>query len=135
MKTLVLLLISLTTLHKTYAQQQPETGSSIRTDYLAKSRTNRTAGFIFLGGGAAMTVGGIIGTENSESLDFGPATVALVGIGAMLASIPFFIIASSQSAKAARLSGGIKLEKKINLVTGTKNFANYPALVFRFSLP
>ncbi|MFM7838746.1 MAG: hypothetical protein ACKO6K_04205, partial [Chitinophagaceae bacterium] len=134
MKTILLLFISLVTGHTLLAQQQPEMRSSPQTDYLAKSRTSRTVGFVFLGGGAALTTGGIIASNNSDT-DFSGVATAVVGIGCMLASVPFFVIASYQSSKAARLSGGIKMEKNSMPINSTQLYAAYPAVALQFLLP
>jgi hypothetical protein len=68
-----------------------------RNYYLQKSRNNNTIGWILLGGGTAMIVGGAISNpprESSPSLSDAFAfnandIIILVGIGVDLISIPF----------------------------------------------
>lgn len=83
--------------------------------YFKKSKNQYTAGWVFLGGGVAMTTIGIIlgsnhtsnyGTLGSPNFDIVPASAVLgiAGIGAALVSIPFFISSSKNARKAATIS-------------------------------
>ncbi len=83
--------------------------------YLQKSKNQYTAGWVFLGGGAAMVTIGIIlaskhttsyGTLSSPNIDIFPtsAVLATAGIGAIFCSIPFFISSSKNARKAATIS-------------------------------
>lgn len=80
--------------------------------YLQKSRNQRTAGWIMLGGGVAMTIaGGVIFSNNfelfsSKNDDKAAAggIMMLAGIGCSLGSIPLFISAAHNARKAADIS-------------------------------
>lgn len=113
---------------------QPKT----REDYLQSSRQNRIAGFIFLGGGAALLTAGFISSNNStadsdELFDTGSLATGLIGIGAMLGSVPFFVISANHSAKAARMQAGIKWERGVRQPLDGKTYA-YPALTVQYRI-
>ncbi|MEP6261661.1 MAG: hypothetical protein ABJ092_08795 [Gillisia sp.] len=75
--------------------------------YLQKSKSQENAGWVLLGAGAAMGIGGIIIVNQGDifSADFeAGAILVLGGAASALASIPFFISSGSNSRKAARLS-------------------------------
>lgn len=68
-----------------------------KSDYLLKSKNQKTVAWVLLGGGTALFVAGVlIGSDTDEGEWFGDnlekgAIVAAVGAGALLGSIPFFI--------------------------------------------
>jgi hypothetical protein len=78
--------------------------------YLQKSKNQKTAAWVMLGGGVACSIVGIIGfsanynlfEDNSATDTYG--IVTLVGIGFALGSIPFFVSSSHNAKKAAMLS-------------------------------
>ena len=85
--------------------------------YLAKSKNQKTIGWILAAGGAGLIIAGIAvgesddGNNDPNELDFGPnfdAGLWLVGGGIVsgLASIPFFISAGKNAQKAASISFG-----------------------------
>ena len=108
-KTSVLFLLVLITMQP-YCQAdtiaQPE---SIKTDYLQKSKTQKTIAWIMLTAGTAMLAGGIITGRNSvddasidEAFDGGALIVG--GLVVDLASIPLFIAASNNKKKGLSLT-------------------------------
>lgn len=101
--------------------------SANKAMYLQKSRNQRTAGWILLGGGALMAVsGGVLFSNNFELFssknDDKAATggvLFLTGLGCSLGSIPFFISAAHNANKAATVSFNrqpIVLPQQNNLV-------------------
>ena len=85
------------------------------TQWLNKSKNQRTTGYVLAGGGAALIISGIIvgnGDDNNNDpneLDFGPnfdVGIWLLGGGLVsgLASIPFFIGSTNNARKAATIS-------------------------------
>ena len=85
--------------------------------YLAKSKNQKTIGWILAAGGAGLIIAGIAvgesddGNNDPNELDFGPnfdVGLWLVGGGIVsgLASIPFFISAGKNAQKAASISFG-----------------------------
>lgn len=114
---------------KTYAAQD-------KTAYLEKSRNNKTLGWVLLGAGTAMTIGGAIGVNDNGVLSSSSDSYYVLttfGVLSMLGSIPAFIISSNQANKAAGLSIQLKKESKIN-IHSTHLASNYfPAVGIKYS--
>ncbi len=79
--------------------------------YLQKSKNQKTAAWVMLGGGVALTIVGTVGfTANSDLIFIDNSTadayafVALVGAGLSLGSIPLFIASGRNHRKAATFS-------------------------------
>jgi hypothetical protein len=78
--------------------------------YWEKSKNQKTAAWVMLGGGVAISIVGIIGVnanyslfeENSAADTY--AVVTLIGTGLALGSIPLFIASGRNARKAANLS-------------------------------
>jgi hypothetical protein len=85
-----------------------------KQDYLEKSRRQKTAGFIMLGGGVVMATSGIVlfsenfvlfGASEAEDRALGVgAAMFVVGGLAAIGSIPVFISSSMNAKRAAQLS-------------------------------
>jgi hypothetical protein len=112
MKKIIVTLILLTVVFSTFGQrlalqQQP------KEFYLEKSKKQKTAGFILLGVGTAMVIGGAAAfnsswdSESNSSTDF-YGFVMLAGVVADITSIPLFISAGINKRKAATLSVGLQ---------------------------
>lgn len=108
MKKTFIFLILLFFIIKGFSQTTPSTPFS-KEDYLEKSKTQKTTGWIFLSAGIAMTAVGVIGFNNTyddwndNSTDAYGALI-LTGPLVALGSIPFFITSGSNARKAATLS-------------------------------
>ncbi|HEX7846979.1 MAG TPA: hypothetical protein VF476_14355 [Chitinophagaceae bacterium] len=109
---LLLLLIAISIVTPLFGQ---DSIPSAKTDYLKKSRNQRTAGKVLLiGGGALLTVGFALalddlgGLFNSADKDNSKAASILIYTGgaAMLASIPLFLSGAKNSRKAMGISLG-----------------------------
>jgi uncharacterized membrane protein len=108
MKKILTLVILLLFMVKGFGQTTPSTPFS-KEDYLQKSKTQQTTGWIFLSVGITMTAVGVIGFNNTyddwndNSTD---AYGALILTGPLIAlgSIPFFVSSGSNARKAATLS-------------------------------
>ncbi len=79
----------------------------LQYDYIRKYKTYKTAGWVLLGSGIGMIVGGGVVFANYAQQGFNgvaPVTAEnlffIVGPSAALASIPFFILAKSNKRKA-----------------------------------
>lgn len=80
-----------------------------KEDYLQKSRNQRTAGWIMLGGGVVLGAVGAATFNNSDFLnnDSGSNTggwLFVIGGATALGSIPFFISSAHNARKAATIS-------------------------------
>ena len=79
--------------------------SSMKTDYLQKSKTQKTIAWVLLGSGTVLIGAGVIVTVNGEanlSFDDAESGAALIVAGAVadIASIPFFILGAKNKRKA-----------------------------------
>ena len=82
-------------------------------DYLAKSRHQKTAAWILLGGGVGLTALGI-GISQANTVDYAlgnssnhntaGSVLAVAGVASLLGSIPLFISASHNKHKAAAVT-------------------------------
>jgi hypothetical protein len=84
--------------------------STLKAEYLKKSKNQKTAGWgMLVGGGALTIVGGILVYENFDlwnenaTADVGEV-LFVVGVFSALGSIPFFISSSHNAKKAASIS-------------------------------
>jgi len=105
MKKLLLIVVIAMISFAGYSQTEKQDFS--KDYYLEKSKRQGTAGWVLLGAGTAMGIGGIIIMDQGDifSADFeAGAVLVLVGAASGLASIPFFISSGRNSRKAARLS-------------------------------
>ena len=80
---------------------------SLHDSYIEKYKTNKTVGWVFLGSGIGMIIGGgVVFAAYAVQGYNGPAPVTeealflIIGPSAALASIPFFILAKRNKTKA-----------------------------------
>ncbi len=114
-----------------FSQETNAKQSLTKQDYLAKSKRQKTAGWIMLGGGAAL-VGVGIAIGSSEELSFDDAGTAAVlggvGILSMIGSIPVFLAAGKNKRRANRMSGLIRMESSEIARGGSLHKIHYPAV-------
>jgi hypothetical protein len=127
--------------------QQADSLQSIKTDYLRKSKNQKTAAWVLLGGGIALTVTGMIIYSNAYTTavendpwyfgtDANPtgAVMATVGILSSLGSIPLFIASGKNKKRGMAISTGFKMERA-SVVQGTiMAKKSYPALSLKIGL-
>lgn len=112
--------------------------------YLQKSHKMKTMGFIMLGAGAGLTIGGIImynDAMNSQEWEEGIFNVTgsyvaiITGSALVVTSIPILIVAGNYKKKAMQLSTSLKLEpyKQLNQASLATNWV--PSLSLTLSLP
>jgi hypothetical protein len=106
---------------------------NLRDEYLQKSRNQKTAAWILLGGGALATTAGMINFSNefdiwSSNSGAGGAIVATIGVGAMVGSIPLFMASSRNRNKAMMMNAGIKIENGAILQQQGLTRVNFPAV-------
>ena len=118
-----------------------------QTDYLAKSKRQKTAAWVFLGTGVAVFTGGLIAhyhhANNADDFEdaiesaFGyDDEMAVAGLGLMIAggSIPFFIDSSKNKKKANAAVVFIEMEKAQVLQGTAYNNQLFPAVGVKISL-
>jgi hypothetical protein len=104
--------------------QKPMTDIELGQYYKQKSKNQKTAGWILLGGGAALFTSSIIIAENADfenEAAFVVGSIAfLAGTGSMIASIPVFISGSKNKGRAEILL------KQHNIPLSLDNKKNIP---------
>lgn len=127
------------------SQQTTPENPMTKEDYLQKSKSQKTAAWILMGGGAAMAIGGGIWFSETFSIDlFGPdrnpgegtaGIIMFAGIGAMGGSIPLFIASARNKRKAIAMAFVINEEEFLgSALMKVKAGKMFPALTFRISL-
>jgi hypothetical protein len=118
-----------------------------KTDYLKKSKKQKTVAWVLLGGGATLVLTGIIipkGEITNPDCVFCPeekieykndgikSTLGLTGVLSMIGSIPFFIASSKNKKKAMSIS--FKNELSPPLVKSSFVYRSVPSLNLKISL-
>ena len=111
--------------------------------YLQRSKNQKTAAWVLLGGGALATIGGAIWFNETFSIDiFGPdknpgentaGFVMIAGVGAMLGSIPLFISSAHNKKRAESMAVFIGTER-LPVLAARKVNLNYPVVGVRIGL-
>ena len=124
--TLSLLIVLATA---TFGQQADTVKIMTRQDYLSRSKSQKVAGFIFLGIGATCIAIAAPGNSSFDDL----AILVLVGAVATIVSIPLFIAAGRNKRRAKTAVAGLQFEKAPYF---QNNFVlhSYPAMSIRINL-
>jgi len=134
-----------------FGQQGTSLESIKKTDYLQKSKNQKTAAWVLLGGGIAMTVTGTViygnaynkaaeddpfGTLLSLGTNANPtgAIIATVGALAAVGSIPLFIASGKNKNRARAVSTGFKMENIRAIQRTSIVNRSYPAVAIEISL-
>src|SRR5665647_1373298 len=119
MKKIIFLLIFVAATASCFSQTTGNTAPVIEKNYLQKSKNQKTAAWILLGGGAVINIIAFAtfpkdyvfidlwGNSNSPSTESRANTsgwLSVVGTASMLASIPFFISARVNKKRAVSVS-------------------------------
>jgi hypothetical protein len=149
MKKIIVFTLLLTVSINSFSQQTKPSLNLTKQSYLKKSKKQRTAAWIMLGGGFTLAVTGFtvsvvnglgdafassVTDDNSSSgssIDAG-SVVFTTGAVAMLGSIPFFITAHKNKKKAMSLS--IKNETTPQLLKQGFVHRSVPSLTLKISL-
>jgi drug/metabolite transporter (DMT)-like permease len=113
MRKLFICTILLLMMTSSFCQQTNIGQSSIQNDYLQKSKRQKTAAWILLGGGFALAVGGAILELSSDWNKSETPYLVVIGTGgaSMLASIPLFIASGQNKRKAMNASTYFEIRK------------------------
>jgi hypothetical protein len=123
-----------------FSQKMNDSIPSVQKDYLQKSKNQKTAAWILLGGGAAlMTTSLIMAVPKVTSLDpesdYTAENILLVtGTAATLGSIPLFISSGKNKRKAVNLNTSIQMEKATILERQSFVQSSYPAFTLKINL-
>src|ERR1700741_2560430 len=113
MKKNIIYLLLLALPATSFCQKTNDTVPVVKTDYLIKSKNQKTAAWVLLGGGTALIgVGFLIGDSKNATFDDAGTGVVLGGIGFLSAvgSIPLFIASGKNKKKAMKATTFIKME-------------------------
>ena len=110
MKKIIVLPMLLILATTTFSQQTNPSPALTKQDYLKKSKNQKTAAWILLGGGSVLVVTGVLLSNNASLDNLGTtAGVAIAGGVAVLGSIPLFLASGKNKRKGMSLS--FKTEK------------------------
>ena len=118
-----------------FCQKTNDTVPDIKTGYMIKSKNQKTAAWVLLGGGTALIgVGFLIGDNKNSTFDDAATGAVLGGIGFLSAigSIPLFIASGKNKRKAMSMS--FKNEMIPQLQKGSFVNRQVPSLSFKISL-
>ncbi|MCF3110268.1 hypothetical protein LL912_15900 [Niabella sp. CC-SYL272] len=137
MKKIMIVLLLLVLVTDIPAQQTTPVPAVMKQDYMQKSRRQKTAAWILLGGGVALSTGGIIWALEGDwsSNDSGPDILFFTGVASMLGSIPVFIASARNKRKARQLVAVIKMEQYAALQQHALTRASYPSAGIQLRLP
>ena len=107
-----------------FCQKTNDSVPVVKTDYLAKSKSQKTAAFIFLGIGVTTLSIAALGDVNFDAL----GVLVVVGGVSTIASIPLFIASGKNKRKAMKASAFIKMETVPLLQKQSYVQNSYPAL-------
>ena len=113
MKKSILYFLLLALPAASFCQKTNDTIPAVKTDYLLKSKNQKTAAWVLLGGGTALIgLGFLIGDSKNATFDDAGTGVVLGGIGFLSAvgSIPLFIASGKNKRKAMKATTSIKME-------------------------
>ncbi|MBC7875012.1 MAG: hypothetical protein H7Y01_13500 [Ferruginibacter sp.] len=147
MKKHLLLMLSLAFALCSSAQQTGPATTTQKTGYLKKSKSQKTAAWILLGGGGLLATAGLaVGMneavdqlstlftgEEQKSSNTG-AVLFYTGLASMAGSIPLFIASSKNKKKANSISASFKMETLPSIRENSIVKTGYPAIVVKFSL-
>ncbi len=136
-----------------FCQSTPNDIPAIKTDYLKKSKNQKTAAWVLLGGGFALTVtstlmaapkvtedvgnvfAGVFTGEPVPENNYTAENILLVtGTASMLASIPFFIASKKNKRRAIDMSANIKMENFRMIQYQSFVQTSYPAIALKIKL-
>ena len=121
-----------------FAQSTDSNVPVIKTDYLKKSKNQKIAAWVLLGGGIILeTTTWIIAIQDIEyGSDVSRTTLLVMGFtggAAMLGSIPLFIASGKNKKKAMSMSANIKMEKATMIERQSFVQSSYPAIAFKIN--
>ena len=134
-KILYFLLLALPT--ASFCQKTNDTVPVIKTDYLVKSKNQKTAAWILLGGGVALIgTGFLVGDSKNSTFDDAATGAFLAGIGVLssIGSIPLFIASGKNKRKAMKATAFLKMENARMIQYQSFVQTSFPAIVLKIKL-
>jgi len=110
MRKIILFSLVLVSFLSSFSQQTNPSNALTREQYLQKSKHQKTAAWILLGGGVALGVTGVIVDASNWESSGGDVLLVLGGVS-MISSIPLFIASGKNKKRAMAASAYFKMEK------------------------
>lgn len=130
MKKIILIFLLLITSAISFSQQTEPFKPVTKEDFLKRSKSQKTAGFVFLGITAVC-----IAIAAPGDVSFGTLPVLVIGgAGAAVASILLFSAAGRNKRKAMKMSAYIDAKKIPDITTSGIFLEYYPALSLKINL-
>lgn len=128
MKKIMIYFLLLAMPAASFCQKTNDSVPAVKTDYLTKSKNQKSAAWVLLGGGTALIGAGfLIGDSKNSTFDDAATGAILGGIGVLSAigSIPLFIASGKNKRKALNMSANFRIENATN---------SYPAIALKINL-
>lgn len=134
MKKIIFCLAVLIVSNSVYSQQTNPPATMTKKDYLQKSKNQKTAAWILMGGGLGVTILGLTNekSDDNKSDNTGKGVAIVTGLAAISVSTTLFIVATNNKKKGEALS--FKMEKAPQLQQGSLVNRYFPALTYKFNL-
>ena len=153
MRKIILYILLLVIPTTTFCQSTPNDIPEIKTDYLKKSKNQKTTAWVLLGGGFALIVtsaliaapkvtedyanvfAGIFSSEPIPENNYTVENILLItGTASMLASIPLFIASKKNKRRAIDMSAHIKMENARMIQNQSFVQTSYPSIALKIKL-
>ena len=120
-----------------FCQKTTDTIPDIKTDYMVKSKNQKTAAWVLFGGGLALIgTGFLVGDGKEASFDDAATGAVLAGIGVLstIGSIPLFIASGKNKRKAMQATTFIKMEDARMIHNQSFIQTSYPVIALKIKL-
>jgi len=153
MKKIILYTLLLVFPVAAFCQSTPNDLPTIKTGYLKKSKNQKTAAWVLLGGGFALSTTSVLLASPKVTEDYGNIFVGVfsgepipqnnytvenillvTGTAAMLGSIPLFIASGKNKKRAMNMTTNIKMEKATIIERQSFVQSSYPAIALKINL-
>ncbi|MEI9909938.1 MAG: hypothetical protein WDO71_09860 [Bacteroidota bacterium] len=137
MKKIILCTMLMAIAATTFCQETKPSQPVTRADYLHKSKNQKTAAWVLLGGGVALIGSGfLIGDRKESSFDDAGTGVVMGGIGllATIGSIPLFIASAKNKKRGMAASAYLKMEDALGIHGYSMIHTSFPSLSVKFNL-
>lgn len=147
MKKITICIFLLAIYSASFGQTKPGDSPLLKTDYLKKSKNQKTAAWVLLSGGGLLSAIGLVITANDVTNDlvniFDPSyqqssntgpVLLVAGSITMLGSVPLFVASSKNYRRAITASAGLKMEKVPGIYQKSVVQNSYPALSLKIQL-
>ncbi|MFI5133149.1 MAG: hypothetical protein ACHQEB_02380 [Chitinophagales bacterium] len=148
MKKIFVFLLLFAVSFTVFSQPVTTTAPMFKSDYLKKSKSQKTAAWVLLSGGTVLTVTGLVISSNSAINELASAfssgrndkafvtgeVLTITGCLSMLGSIPLFISSAKNKRRAMATTAFFKMETAPLIQYTTIALQSYPAFSIKINL-